>query len=74
MRNRIKELLQEALGVPSGIVDSTKKIFKNLAAQIDEVDKDSEDLEYEFEIREEITISDITFDGVDFKITCQKID
>jgi hypothetical protein len=74
MRNRIKELLQEALGVPSGIVDSTKKIFKNLSTQIDDVDKESEDLEYEFEIREEITISDITFDGVDFRITCHKLD
>jgi len=74
MRNRIKELLQEALGVPSGIIDSTKKIFKNLSTQIDDVDKESEDLEYEFEIREEITISDITFDGVDFRITCHKLD
>ena len=34
MRNRIKELLQEALGVSSGIVDSTKKIFKNISNYI----------------------------------------
>jgi hypothetical protein len=40
MRNRIKELLQETLGVPSGIIDSTKKIFKNLSTQIDDVDKE----------------------------------
>lgn len=74
MRDRIKELLQEALGVPSGIVDSAKKIFTNLSSQVNNVDKDSRDSEYNFEIKEDITISDVTFDGVDFTIECEEDD
>lgn len=74
MRNRIKELLQEALGVPSGIVDSAKKIFTNLSTQVENVDEDSRDSEYDFEIEEDITISDVTFDGVNFTIKCSKND
>jgi hypothetical protein len=74
MKNRIKELLQEALGVPLGIVDSAKKIFKNLLTQVENVDKDSRDSEYVFEIEEDITISDVTFDGVNFTIKCHEDD
>lgn len=74
MRNRIKELLQEALGVPSGIVDSAKKIFTNLSTQVENVDEDSRDSEYDFEIEEDITISDVTFDGVNFTIKCHEDD
>jgi hypothetical protein len=74
MRNRIKELIQEALGVPSGIVDSAKKIFTNLSSQVNNVDIDSRDSEYFFEIEEDITISDVTFDGVNFTITCHEDD
>lgn len=74
MRDRIKELLQEALGVPSGIVDSAKRIFTNLSSQVNNVDKNSSDSEYDFEIQEDITISDIKFDGVNFTIQCNKDD
>lgn len=71
MRTRIKELLQEALGVPSGIIESAKNIYKNLIDQMSDSDMDDTELEYKFEIDDEIKISDVTFNGIDITFKCE---
>lgn len=72
MRYKIKKIIRESLGVPSGINQAAKLLYDQLIQQTEYVEEVSDSNEYQFEIKDNFTISDFSFEGVDVTIKCHE--
>ena len=68
MRKIVRRILKEALGVPEGIVQNSKILYDEIMNQLESVDKDDQEDEYEFLIRRSFTIGDYTINKIKFNL------
>jgi len=65
MKDLIKKILKEALGVPEGILESTEKIFQSITEELNSLPKKVEnDGDYTFYISTNISISDYVLKNI----------
>lgn len=77
MRDKIKKLLREALGVPEGILDAANNLYDIILHEFIDEDSESKEDEYEFDIDEKFTIgknNDYTINGFIFKVVVEEYD
>jgi hypothetical protein len=71
MRDKIKKIIRESLGVPEGITKSANLLYEHLIHMIKNTDKDiSSDYSYDYEILDDFKIGDLRLNGVNVSVKC----
>lgn len=68
MRDKIRKLLREALGVPEGITDEAHRLYDQIMELYMNEDMDSNESEYKFTIDDTFNIGDYTITSVEFEL------
>jgi hypothetical protein len=78
MKGIIKNILNEALGVPEGILESAERLYKMCFSRIskitDPILNGSDEEDYKFIIRSKFKISDYTFTKINLTINFVETD
>ena len=69
MRNKIKQLLREALGVPQNILEVSEEIYNTLLSELKHTPNEDSG-EYEISFERDFEISDLFFTEVIIKLSC----
>ena len=67
MKETIKKIINEVLGVPSGVLESSEKLYKSIAKKIPTID-DLSDREWEFNFRTSLQIIDFNIKNIKLKV------
>lgn len=73
MRDKIRKLLREALGVPEGIADEAHRLYDDIMEMFMSEDMDSNESEYRFTIDSIFNIGDYQITSVDFELNIHVI-
>lgn len=73
MRDLIKKILNESVGVPSGILESSEELYKLILEEIKSFDDEIEGY-YGFELNTEFKISDLKINKVIVDLTFEMVD
>ncbi len=73
MRDLIKKILNESVGVPSGILESSEELYKLILEEIKSFDDEIEGY-YGFELNTEFKISDLKINKVIVNLTFEMVD
>ncbi len=66
-------VLQEAVGVPEGILQAGEELYNIVSDELKTIDSTEEN--YEFEVDDkELTISDVTFDNINIEIRVEEVE
>ena len=74
MKKIIRKVLKEALGVPEGIVESSKILYSNILSEMEKIPSDSTENEYDFKFNVSLLIGDYTINNVDFNLEIREND
>jgi hypothetical protein len=67
------KVLQEAVGVPEGILQAGEELYNIVSDELKSIDSTEE--KYEFEVEDkELTISDVTFDNINIEISVEEVE
>lgn len=67
------KVLQEAVGVPEGILQAGEELYNIVSDELKAIDSTEEN--YEFEVDDkELTISDVTFDNINIEIKVEEVE
>ena len=67
------KVLQEAVGVPEGILQAGEELYNIVSDELKTIDSTEEN--YEFEVDDkELTISDVTFDNINIEIRVEEVE
>ena len=67
------KILQEAVGVPEGILQAGEELYNIVSDELKSIDSTEE--KYEFEVEDkELTISDVTFDNINIEINVEEVE
>ncbi len=67
------KVLQEAVGVPEGILQAGEELYNIVSDELKTIDSTEE--KYEFEVEDkELTISDVTFDNINIEIRVEEVE